>query len=223
MSDEATKTDATDTTETLMTSAADTTESTDSSQADDAKGQEPEAKAADPQKEEAKADDAKSEDKADTDADKPDPATFEFKTPDDVEMAEETLTGVRDLSKELGLDQEQAQKIVDLGSQLSQRWAKDLQDAHAAQVSEWAEQAKADKEIGGEKFDQSMADAKAAYDKFATPELTSFLNESGMGNHPEMIRLFARLQKQVGDDTLVAGQPKPGAPKTRAEILYGTH
>lgn len=209
--------------ETLMTSAAETTESTDQ-QAKTEEGKTPETADATPPEDDAKPDDAKAEDgKDDSKADKPDPATFEFKTPDDVEMAEETLTGVRDLSKELGLDQEQAQKVVDLGSQLSQRWATQLQEQHDQQVTEWGEQAKADKEIGGDKFEQSLADAKAAYDKFATPELTSFLNESGLGNHPEVIRLFARLNKQVGDDTLVSGQPAPQGPKTQAERLYGTN
>lgn len=205
--------------ETLMTSAADTTESTDQPATEDkaTEAKTEDAKPQDDTRPEAKADDK------DKPADTPDPATFEFKTPDDVEMNEETLTGVRDIAKELGLDNEGAQKVVDLGSKMAQRWAQDLQDAHTAQVTEWGEQAKADKEIGGDKFEQSLADAKAAYDKFATPELTSFLNESGMGNHPEMIRLFARLKQQVGDDTLVAGQPAPQGPKTLAERLYGTN
>ncbi|WP_300379626.1 hypothetical protein [Henriciella sp.] len=223
MSDTTTE-DTTETTETLMTSAADNTESTVSSKEDDAKADEPDAKASEPPKadedpEAAKADDGEKK----ADADTPDPATFEFTTPDDVQMADETLEGVKSLAAELGLDNEQAQKIVDLGSQLSQRWASEIQSQHEAQVSEWGEQAKADKEIGGDKFEQSLADAKAAYDKFATPELTGFLNESGLGNHPEVIRLFARLNKQVGDDTLVAGQPAPSGPKTQAERLYGTN
>lgn len=149
------------------------------------------------------------------------PIEYIFELPEGVSMADETLEGLKSLAGDLKLDQESANKVKDLGVEMLKKWETAQSEALEAMRTEWADAAKSDKEIGGAKFDENIAGAKAAMDKFATPELTAFLNESGLGNHPEMIRLFWKLNNQISDDALVSGNPAP-QPKTRAEILFGS-
>lgn len=149
------------------------------------------------------------------------PIEYTFELPEGVSMADETLEGLKSLAGDLKLDQESADKVKDLGVEMLKKWETAQSEALEAMRTEWADAAKSDKEIGGAKFDENIAGAKAAMDKFATPELTAFLNESGLGNHPEMIRLFWKLNNQISDDALVSGNPAP-QPKTRAEILFGS-
>jgi hypothetical protein len=56
---------------------------------------------------------------------------------------------------------------------------------------------------------------------FGTPELRTLLNESGLGNHPEVIRMMYRAGKAISEDRFVA--PSAGGPtgsKDFAKSLY---
>jgi hypothetical protein len=88
--------------------------------------------------------------------------------------------------------------------------------------ADWANASKSDKEIGGEQLSQNLAVAKKALDAFGTPELRTLLNESGLGNHPEIIRAFYRAGKQISEDSFVPGSTRPGAnSRSAAQALYG--
>lgn len=56
----------------------------------------------------------------------------------------------------------------------------------------WAQAAKADPEIGQQNLERSLAFARYALDRFGDPELYGYLDDSGLGNHPEIIRMFKR-------------------------------
>lgn len=148
------------------------------------------------------------------------PIEYTFELPEGISMADETLEGLKSLAGDLKLDQAGADKVKDLGVEMLKKWETANTEALETMKSDWADSAKADEEIGGAKFDENLAGARSAMEKFATPELKTFLNESGLGNHPEMIRLFWKLNAQISDDALVAGDAAP-VPKTRAEVLFG--
>lgn len=86
-------------------------------------------------------------------------------------------------------------------------------EAFNQQVSEWATAAKSDPEFGGENFERNLGVAAQAMGKFATPELKTFLNETGLGNHPELVRLMYRVGKSISDDAFVSGQGSTAAPQ----------
>ena len=89
------------------------------------------------------------------------------------------------------------------------------------QVSEWGDTARSDKEIGGEQFDANVAIALEARDKFGTPEMTQVLNDSGLGNHPEIIRFFYRVGKGLAEPGLETGADRPAPSRNLANSLYG--
>lgn len=71
-------------------------------------------------------------------------------------------------------------------------------------------QAQADlqRELGG-KYESSMRDAKIAVEKYADPEFKKFLDETGLGNHPAMIRAFMKIGAEVNGDTRIVGKSEP--------------
>lgn len=212
------------TTETLMTEAADTTESAVTSEVTETETDHVTTEAAKTEQAEdkAKAESEGGEDKAASEADDA-PVEYAFELPEGVEMAPETLEGLKGLAGDLKLDQESANKVLGLGVEMFKRWEAAQADGLAAMRSEWAESTKADPEIGGANLNENLAGAKAALKKFATPELVSLLDESGLGNHPEVVRLFWKLNNQISDDALVAGRSAPVGARSRAEILYPTN
>ncbi len=166
------------------------------------------APAADPAKGEApKADEAKAAPEQYTD----------FTVPEGYTMAGELGTEFKSLAKELNLTQEQAQRIVDLDVKRAQAQTESLYRTSA----EWQASAKTDKEFGGANLEQNVAIAKKAMDAFGTPELRKLLNDSGLGNHPEVIRVFYRAGKAISEDRFVpGGTGDPKGPRDSAKALY---
>lgn len=137
---------------------------------------------------------------------KPAEVNYEFKLPDGVTLQGEALDELKATAKEFGLTQEQAQKIADLGAKQAQAFTNQLMEYQRTQTAEWANATKADKELGGDKLDANLGTAKKALDTFATPELKKLLNDSGLGNHPEVIRTFFKVGNAISEDgRLVTG------------------
>ncbi|WP_164038045.1 peptidase [Serratia marcescens] len=143
------------------------------------------------------------------------PEKYEFTPPEGQELDANALAVFEPIAKELGLSQEQAQKLVDIYPQLQQQQA----EAWSKQVADWGEQVKADKEIGGDKFNASVGAAQRALDQFGNPELREYLNASGLGNHPALVRFCAKVGKAMAEDTFVV--PNQGGQRSAADILYG--
>lgn len=134
------------------------------------------------------------------------PESYDFKAPEGVEQLDTQLVETfTPLAKELGLSNEQAQKLVDLAPQLQQRMVQQQAEAWGKQLEAWVGEVKADKDIGGNNLPATMASAQKVMQQFGTPELKAALEQTGMGNHPELVRLFAKVGKAMGEDSFVAG------------------
>ena len=171
----------------------------------------------------AKAEGQQGSEKAATqEGDKPSgaPEKYEFKPFEGAMLDSEVVSAYSEAARELNLTQEAAQKMLD-------RIAPVLQQRTAEQVTsisnEWANMARSDKEFGGEKLSENLSVAKKALDAFGGPELVSLLNESGLGNHPELIRFFYRAGKAISEDRFVTGSSGAGKGvgiKDFASVLY---
>ena len=131
------------------------------------------------------------------------PESYEFKHPDEGGQFDESVTtAFAEVAKDLNLSQEAAQKVLD---KMSPVLAARQTEAISAARSQWLTDSKADAEFGGAKLDENLGVAKKAIDTFATQPLKDLLNESGLGNHPEVVRLFFRVGKAISEDGFVGG------------------
>lgn len=152
------------------------------------------------------------------------PEAYEFKAPDGMELDRQLVDDFEPLARDLNLTQAQADQMVSLyAEKILPRIEAQQIEAWAEKTASWAKEAKADKELGGDKFEENMGTAKTALDKMGTPELVEFLNTTGLGNHPEMIRLFHRIGKSISDDAFhtPTGTGAKG-PVDAAKTLYPT-
>jgi hypothetical protein len=143
-------------------------------------------------------------------------AYSDFTVPEGFEAPNEEFLA---LTKELGLNQESVQKVVDY---YTGKFVPGVQQAYETSQkqeiekrnTEW--EAQSTKDIGKEGIDR----ARLAIKQFATPELTSFLNETGLGSHPVLVKLFADIGNKMSESTLITG--KSVTPDKRAaDILFG--
>ena len=152
------------------------------------------------------------------------PETYEFKAPEGRVFDSEVIAEYSKVAKELNLSQEAAQRVLDaVGPKLAERQAAQIE----AVRNGWADNSKADKEFGGDKLTENLGVAKKALDQFGTAELRSLLNESGLGNHPEVIRFMYRAGKAISEDRIVTGAAATAksGPKSFADLadaLYST-
>lgn len=140
----------------------------------------------------------------------------DFNLPEGVTINDEVLSSATELFKDAGLTKEQAQKFIDLQVSMNEKSEQAAQSIR----DEWVTNAKSDKEYGGDKFNESLGVAMQAVEKFGTPELKKMLNDTGVGNHPEMIRLLKRVGDLTMEDTPTNVGKVPTKEKSTLEILY---
>lgn len=149
------------------------------------------------------------------------PETYEaFKLPDGFEADEVLQTEFRSTAKELNLSQEHAQKLVDFQTANMLKAAKAQQTAWDNTVKGWVDAAKADPEVGGAKWEESLGRAGRALNEFGDKALLEALSTTGTGNRVEFLRFFNKVGEAIGEDKLHFGKAADAGPASLAELMY---
>ena len=85
------------------------------------------------------------------------PESYDFRAPEGATLDKSAVDAATPIFKELGLTQDQAQKLVDLYPKITENIVKANNDAYTAMREGWVSELKADKEIGG-KLDHVAAE-----------------------------------------------------------------
>jgi hypothetical protein len=141
-----------------------------------------------------------------------------FVAPEGTALDATVLTQFEEAARELNLPQDKAQQLIDkMAPAMAQQQAAQMQQLS----QDWQAAATADKEYGGDKLAENLAYATKAVDTFASPELKTMLRETGLGNHPELVRFMVRAGKAISEDKIVTGGAPASASRSAAEVLYG--
>lgn len=154
-------------------------------------------------------------------SDKPEgaPEKYEFQAAEGVELDTEALKEFEPVAREMNLTNEQAQKLVDVYPKILAGVQQRQVEAWQQTTEQWAADVKADKEIGGDKLPSNLSAAQRALDQFGTPELKEYLNTTGLGNHPDLVKTFVKIGKAMSEDGMVTGGND--GQRSAAEVLYG--
>jgi hypothetical protein len=160
------------------------------------------------------------------------PETYEdFTIPEDYKslVTEAEMAQFTDLAKDLGLNQEEAQKLVDYRVQQMNEMA----EAYTAQTEQWAEDTAKDEELGGADHELKLAAASKAYKALVNDKLQVLMDPYhpvdnpqglGLGNHPEVVRLFYRIGVNLSEDSLALPNSEGAGAAVklpRETVLYG--
>lgn len=168
----------------------------------------------------------------------PEDGKYDLKMPDGVELDGELADALMPEFKAAGLTGKQAQALVDKFIETQQGRGAKQSEAWGQTVQGWADSAKADAEIGGTRWDDTVKTAVGFMGKFTTEAGRDYLNSTGAGNHPEMIRMArnagkelsrleaenADLRKQLSgeDNPAIGGAGGSSKPADAANILFPT-
>lgn len=148
----------------------------------------------------------------------------DLKLPEGSSLDTKVVDEIIAFSKENGLSKEKAQALLDRESKMLSSYV-DGEKAKLTQAqSSWTEVSRTDKEIGGEKFAENVECANRVFKTYGNEGLQKFLDDTKLGNHPDVLRFVSRIGRAMGvlDDHWVQpdGQAS-GAPQDAANALYG--
>ncbi len=157
------------------------------------------------------------------------PEKYELAPPDGFEAIDtDVLSEAEPILRELNLTNDQANKLMPFAGALVKktmdRAEAAITDRAITQRKEWANAYEADPEIGGaNKADTEIAAARA-FDHYGLKKgegLRQLLDESGLGNHPDMIRFVSGVGRDLAEGSFDRGDAVT-TPKAPEQKLYGS-
>lgn len=131
--------------------------------------------------------------------------------------------------REMNLSNEAAQRIVNAYATqvlplIDKRGGERMDTAAADMRRSWEDAARNDPDIGGAKFDETKALARQTFVRFGVKgdgPFLKLLEESGLGSHPDMIRVMANIGRLTGEAGVDTSSGGGGAPPRLADRVYG--
>ena len=149
------------------------------------------------------------------------PEKYELKLPENSTLNAASVEKIASFAKERGLSQDQAQALLEREHSAVKENADKQQESLKTAQNAWLEQAQKDTEIGGDKFKENAELSKRVVERFGSDALKKALNETGLGNHPELVRMIVRIGKAMSEDQLVLPGAGAGEKKNMADTFYG--
>jgi len=149
------------------------------------------------------------------------PEKYDLKVPDGSQLSAEQVDKIASYAKEQGLSNEAAQKLLESQHEAISSIEAERQAQFKETVDAWKEQAQKDAEYGGDHFSRNVELAKRVVSRYGSEEFQRALDESGFGNHPELLRVFVRIGQAMGEDRLVTSAAGASSQKSLEDIFYG--
>jgi hypothetical protein len=161
------------------------------------------------------------------------PAEYaEFTLPEGATLDEQSATEFKGLAKELDLTQEQAQKLLDFGGGKIRAQVEAPYKLWAETQTKWQAEVKADPEIGGTKYESSIAAASQVFvpgesnpfvkDAKEATALKEALNMTGAGNNPAIVKMFVKMGNLLKEPGSLTGNPVKDTGAKLLENMYPT-
>lgn len=141
------------------------------------------------------------------------PDGYQFEVGEGEELDEELTGWFREAAHEAGLSQEQAQRLLE-------KWNEsNSPEAQAEKLKEGREKVEQTlRDEWGKNFDANLNLAFKAMEQFGDEDFRSYLDETGMGNDPRMIKAMSQIGRSMLDDSFVSGKTAERG-ETEEEVL----
>lgn len=125
-------------------------------------------------------------------------------------ISEDTASWYKEMAFKIGLTEEQSANLLDMYTNKEREISELTESSKAAQAEEHIAALK--KEFG-QAFNKRVETAVRAVEEFGGSELQAVLEETGLGNHPAIVKAFAEIGKNLLEDKMT---------RTDAKASFGT-
>ncbi len=145
-----------------------------------------------------------------------------YQFPEDFAVDNERLSAFHGVVEQYGVPLEGAQALLDLFVDNQAQQNKSQRDQLVQQVQTWEQQVKSDKLVGGADYERKLAVARAAVERYGDQGLRDYLDATGAGSHPDVVRWMYRVGQATADDRFLppGSGAGPLSPEARARRLY---
>lgn len=126
------------------------------------------------------------------------PDKYEFKAPEG--MDEDFVKGFKELAVKNGILPKQADKLFEF---YNSHVEKVISTNEAENKRVFEESVNGLKKEWGQAFDRKLQAASGLFNQIADEDSKKVFNETGIGNNPSVIKLFAKIAEQMGEDKFV--------------------
>lgn len=116
------------------------------------------------------------------------------------ELNAEALSWYKDAALKAGLTQDQAKAVADEYIMLERSKAESLEVEDKLRSEEWVGELKTE---FGSAFDKQVEVAKRGVKEFGGDEVADILNRTGLGDNPAIVKMFAKIGRELLEDTVV--------------------
>jgi hypothetical protein len=132
------------------------------------------------------------------------------------EVPKDFADSIRNTAFEMGLSQKQAKGLYEAQVKQYQTIANEITQAYKVAMEDGEKQLKGEWRAD---YNANLEVARRGYQSFADQGIKELLNSTGIGNHPEILKLFHRIGKQLSPDSSIPGDP-PSPKKSPYVVNY---
>lgn len=143
------------------------------------------------------------------------PDKYELKIPEGSYLDQKALERIESYAKTNKLSQAQASEFLNNQDQ-------DVRAIMEERKSQWLEETKSDREIGGQNLQKSVDTARQFLDRHMAPELRQDLDRTGYGNNRHFMKFVLDMAKRSANDQVVmpGQQGSAASEKSMADLFY---
>jgi hypothetical protein len=103
------------------------------------------------------------------------------------------------LARSMNLTQAQAQTLVEFAARHTANETAQMEDV-------WRKQVEADPEIS-----RDIRYGRSVVKKFGNEGFMNLINQTGIGSHPDFVKVFVAIGRELGEDSFAGGEPEGGS------------
>lgn len=143
------------------------------------------------------------------------PEDYDLTPPDGFTLDEGVEKEFRELAATRQWSKEDVSALKEMQVKLYEKQA----EAWSDKVAGWEGEVRKDKEVGGPDLNKNLGFARAALREFFPEGGRKLLDDTGIGNHPDIVRGLVRLGKAMGEGTTITAG-KGGQNTSIVDALY---
>lgn len=148
------------------------------------------------------------------------PEKYEFALPEGFTLDEARASEFEAFARTNNLTNEAANEALALAVKHVEGLQEQQATAWREQVEAWGNEIRSDKDLGGDKLQASVSIAQKAIARFGSPELVDFLESSGVGNHPALVKFCYQIGTRISEGGMITGAGAGEGRRSTADVFY---
>jgi hypothetical protein len=123
------------------------------------------------------------------------PEKYDWKIQGDPSRVQAITKSLEPMARKLGMSNDEIHGVFDTFTSIAEQGKKDV-------LKQWATTLESDKEFGGDKLEETLALANSVVEQYGDDEFRGLLDQAGLRHNPAVVKLLARVAKDVGGDRM---------------------